>query len=100
MDPITLKRPIALLDKTSCTHVRLRRDYLTAGDILAMRRAGADEVVQSYALAARLFGLDMMEFDSLEVSDAAKLVDVVNRIANPGGETDPKDETPSGTSGS
>lgn len=71
---LELSRPIKVAGGEEISRLKLR-DYLTAGDVLAAHRAGpSDAVIQVAMLGCRVSGLDMSEYESLDVLDMDRIV--------------------------
>jgi hypothetical protein len=81
---ITLTTPIT--DMTGLLRSELTcRDIVTAGDLLYAKRHSAGKTAdeQSYALLARVCGLDMLDFEKLDLRDVAKIDAHLSEVTAP-----------------
>lgn len=72
-----LRQPVPSLDEKRSAYTELNvRDFITAGDIMAMRRHDGDAFEADCILIGRVTGLDAKEVASMDYQDVADLQEV------------------------
>lgn len=79
---LQLTRPIKTEKGATISHLDVR-DYVTAGDILYMRRSSSDDVERDYNLLAALCNLSLAEFMDLDIRDVKALDRHCSEIMSP-----------------